>query len=345
MMESKRVFPLYVWLLVGLLTITSFTLPLHFDISYPAPLGPQFDARSKIEHLEYIEAHRPEMVLIGDSQLYLGVDQEQLSGELGAVTYKIAIPGSGSAVWYLLMKNSVAESSYAPHVVVVVFRDTLLTVPAYRATGRYFDLVDDYARRNEPLLLERAYLNQMGPLEKAAEQYFPLYSARREIREGVDGDLRYALPSLLGCASACVDNAINTVFGRERLDPAALSQAIDAAQQTMFTPAALDFSTEVGRSFLPEMIRIAQERGIRLVFVRLKTLIYPMLATQPPALREYISLLGAYLAQKDAVLLDFGQDERIQPEYFFDELHFTAEGMGVFTHLLAEELQPILAER
>jgi len=341
-MDAKRTFPLYAWMTAGLLLITSFTLPGHFDIPYPAPVGPEFDAAQKIGPQQYLELHKPALVLIGDSQLYLGVDPEQLSRNLGVETYQIAVPGSGSAVWYLLMKNSLAESMHVPELVVITFRDTLLTLPGYRVTGRYFDLVDDYARKTEPVLLERAYLNQLNGLETAAERYVPLFSARREIREGLDRDVRYGLPRLAGCDEACVDDGIEAVFGRERLDPAALSSAVDAAQQSMFTPEAFDFDGQVERSLLPEIIRIADERGIRLVFVRLKTLIYPTLATEPPAMRMYMRALEAYLAARGAEFLDFSHDERLISAYFFDEMHFTTGGAQAFTDLLAQGLQPIL---
>ena len=340
-MESKSVFPLYAWILSGLLLVSSFYLPPHFDIPYPAPLGPVFDPQRKPEHLEYIQEHHPEIVLIGDSTLFLGVDQGQLTAELGRETYSIAIPGSGSAVWYLLMKNTIAESAYTPRVVVILFHDTLLTLPAFRTTGLYFDIVDDYSRRNEPVLLERAYLDQMNPVEKAAQQYFPLFSARREMREGLDRRLRYSAPALLKCPQNCVDEAINSVFGKQRLNPEALSQAIDAAQQSMYTPKVMDFDRQVDRSFLPEMIRIATENNIQLVFVRIKTLTFPTVATEPAALRAYMTALEVYVLRNHALYVDFSHDERIKDEYFFDDLHLGAEGKEVFTHLLAEELRSL----
>jgi hypothetical protein len=320
------------------------TLPARFDMQYPAPLAPEFDVSQKLGHLEYLETSRPELVLIGDSQLFLGIDRERLSADLGLDAYKIAIPGSGSAIWYLVMKNSVVEASHTPRLVVVTFRDTLLTLPDYRVNGRYFDLVDDFAKRSEPVLLQLAYINQMSPAEMVAERYMPLYSARREIREGLDRALRYDLPALSGCDAACADTAVESVFGRERLDPAALSAAVDAAQQSMFTPAAFDFDERVGRSFLPEIIQLASERGIKIAFVRMKTLIYPTPASEPPAMSRYMQRLRTYIEVHGAAFVDFGHDERLRPELFFDEMHFTSDGAAVFTDLLAAELEPILGE-
>jgi lysophospholipase L1-like esterase len=48
------------------------------------------------------------------------------------------------------------------------------------------------------------------------------------------------------------------------------------------------------------------------------------------------------LKNNDVAFLDFAYDERIKPEFFRDSIHLNAEGKQAFTHLLAEELEPIL---
>jgi hypothetical protein len=343
-MNSRPVFSRYLWFLFLFVVVSSFILPQRYGIPYPQNLGPQFTPNVRREPIDAISANKPDIVLVGDSVLYLGVDPDALSNQLGMKTYSIGVPGSGSAVWFLLLKNVILDSSRHPKVVVILFRDTMLTVPDYRTTGRYFGLVDDYAGRNEPLVEQLAYINQMSPLEKLAEQYLPLYAARWEIRERLDSRIRYTVPSvLLNCPIDCVDGATNSVFGRERVDVVALNQAIEDAGSLLYSPEAMDFNRQINRSFLPAMIQLAQENGIKLIFVRTRTLIYPKYAVEPLALRNYIISLGQYLSgQKNVYFLDFAYDVRIKDLYFFDSLHFNAEGNRAFTKILADELKPLL---
>jgi hypothetical protein len=191
-MEPKRVLTLYVLILFALVLVISLTLPGYFNFPYPQVLGPQFDPMLKRDKTGYISDNRPDMVMIGDSVLFLDVDEALLSQQLGLKAYSIALPGSGSAAWYLLLKNSILKSAHTPKYVVIFFRDTLLTVPDYRTRGRYFGLLDDYARGREPLVTQLAFVNRMDPLEKLAEQYLPSYSARWQIREVVDRKVRYS---------------------------------------------------------------------------------------------------------------------------------------------------------
>jgi hypothetical protein len=342
-MDSKSVFTRYLWITVGVLILSSFILPGYYDIPYPQVLGPQFSPQVRRDRLEAISENRPELVLVGDSVLYLSVDQEMLAEHLGKSTYSMGVPGSGSAAWYLILKNVLLGTSYHPKYVLVLFRDTMLTVPSFRTTGRYFGLVDDFAGRREPLVTQLAYVNQMTPLERMAEGYFPLYSARWEIREGMDSRLRYGAPSmLLGCSPECTDDAMNSIFGRERVDVTALNQAVEDAGQILYSPVAMDLEREVERSFLPAMLQLAKENDIRLIFVRTKTLLYPEYASEPFALRRYIQSLQEYITGSGAYYLDYAQDKRIKDTFFFDSLHFNEEGKEAFTKMLAEDLEPFL---
>lgn len=343
-MNTRLVFSRYLWLLLGIILISSFYLPSRYGIPFPQTLDPQFSPQVKKEYIDAIAGKRPELVLIGDSVLYLGVDEKALSRQLGIKAYNFSVPGSGSAAWYLMVKNVVlGSSSHRPKYLVIVFRDAMLTVPSYRTTGRYFGLVDDFAGRREPLVTQLAYINPMSPLEQMAEKYFPLYNARLKIRNGLDQRIRYSAPStLLNCSAECTDEAVNSIFGKERVDVIALNQAVEDAGQTLYAPAMMNFNGQVNRSFLPAMLELARENDLVLVFVRTKTLMFPIYTSEPFALRSYIQSLNSYVTQRGAYFLDFAHDARIKDTYFSDYLHFNAEGREAFTQILANELKALL---
>lgn len=338
-MASKPISNRYFLFLGMFLFASGLILPGYYNISYPAPLGPQFEQGIKQEHIIAIEKKRPEFVLIGDSVLYEGVNPTLLSKESCAIVYSISVPGSGTASWYLVLKNVILGASHRPRYVVIFFRNTMLTVPQYRTTGRYFDLLDDYATRNEPLLVQLAFIDQMNPPEKFAAKYIPLYSARLEIREDLDNLLRYRIPFVLsGCERECVNDAVESMFGRE-VNPSALNQMMEDAAQTLYDPAEMDFDQQVAGSFLPYMIELAKANNITLILVRSK-----INAGEPSALTGYNLALENYLTQyENVILLDYSTDPRLTPEDYVDSLHMNADGRQKFSQILAKDFREILS--
>ena len=331
-MESKNLFTRFVLFLLVISFAGGIYIPIHYNMPYPAHLAPEFDAVIKSEYGSYIETNQPEIVLIGDSVLKDGVDQDLLTGQLGINTYTIPVPGSGTAAWYLLLKNVIMETEHKPKYVFVLFRNTMLTVPQYRTTGKYFPLLDDFATANEPLLVDLAFVDQMSPMEKFAKKYIPYYSARFEMREDLDNLIRYKPSSLLlNCDRDCTNEAVGSIFGRE-VDSGALNQILEDAAETLYAPVEMDFEEQVDKSFLPYIIQLAQNNDVHLVFVRTK-----IFANEPAALDDYTAKLDLYLSTQDNVhVLDFSEDPRITRDFYTDPLHMNAYGRQQFTGILAD---------
>jgi lysophospholipase L1-like esterase len=98
----------------------------------------------------------------------------------------------------------------------------------------------------------------------------------------------------------------------------------------------MDFNAQVDKSFLPEIIRLAQENKIQLIFVHARTLTYPTPDSQPAELATYKRDLAAYLAAHNVPLLDFSFDERFPSSLFNDPLHMNDEGQALFSQILGE---------
>lgn len=339
-MNTKPLLVRFAMFMFGVLLASRFFLPVYYNVPYPAPLGPKFDSKIKADHQKWIQQNQPDIVLIGDSVLYEGIDPLLLNAELGNKTYAITVPGSGTASWYLLMKNVILESTHRPKYIVILFRNTMLTVPQYRTTGRYFALLDDFASKTEPLVADLAFINQMSPIEKFAEQYIPLYSLRLEIREDLNNLIRYRPTSTFaGCDRECTDNAVTSIFGRE-VDAIALHQMMEDAAQTLYAPHEMDFAKQVDESLLPYIIQLTQEHNVTLIFVKTK-----IFGAEPIELIEYSKLLEEYLMKSENVfLLDFTQDARIMQDFYADSLHMNSYGKEKFTKFLADALKQIISK-
>ena len=333
-----RLFLKFGLILTIIMILTSVILPRTYETEFPRNPGPALDKQLRTNHLTYIEENQPQIVLLGDSTLVLGVDTDALAEQTGKSVYNIGVPGSASAFWYLMLKNNIAEASYKPEYVLVIFRNTILTAPEYRVHGSYFKLVDEYAGRNEPVFIEKSFVNLMNPLEIAAEKYLPLYVFRSDLRNGIDAKIRYLAPPLFGCDENCTDFALGEIFAGADLEPKALVDAVGAAESLLYTDELMDFGAQVDKSYLPDMIRIAHENNIKLVFVRIKV---KSEFEDLPEHENYLNSLRQYLNEQGAFLLDYGSDPRITDDLLRDPLHLTEEGKSVFTQLLADGLKDL----
>lgn len=332
----------YIFILLVLLGGLSLIL-LRRQESYPRPLGPQLDRFIRQTAKNVLDEDQPSVMMLGDSLLQTDLDAAALSLALGREAYGVRASGSASALWYLILKNNIVRAAHKPQVLLILFRDTMLTLPGYRVHGSYFVPIDEYAGPDDALFIQLAYINQMNPLEKWAEAYLPLYGSRLQLRQSLDARLRSTLPGVfLDCDPACANSSMSAVFQANNLEPNMLAEAIASAENYLYTPRALDFDHTVDESFLPEIIRLCRENDIRLVLVRARTLRFD---SEPPGLQTYIKDLASYLDERGIPFLDFSRDERLTPAHFADVLHLNEAGRVVFTEMLAEALKPLLEQQ
>jgi hypothetical protein len=338
-MKEFRQYIITVLLMVVLL---SLYLPVRYATPFPHSITPQFDTYVRKVYIEDINAQKPDAVLLGDSMLNPAVDSKVLGERLGMKFYPIGLPGSASTLWYLITKNNIVDTNPRPKYLFVFFRDSMMTVPGYRVTGRYFQQIDEFARPQDGELIKRAYLDQMNPLEKVAEGYLPLYGLRWRIREGVDSRMRYTLPAAIGCGKACMDNAMEVVFGSLNIDLVFLSEAQAAADDYLYSRQALDFKQQIGDSFLPDLINLCKHNNIQLVLVRMRIQRFVTPGSEPPALRQYGDDLRAYLAANGVLYLDYSDYTALTQNYYVDQVHMNEQGKVLFTDRLASDLQSLI---
>lgn len=321
-----------------LAALTSLGMALRYQSAYPKRLGPVFDEQVRTKHRDNLNEHQPVVVLMGDSTLRESVDFELLSRHLGVEAYGVAVPGSTTALWYLVLKNNILPAEHHPQYLVLFTRETLLTTPEYRVDGRYFPTIDEFAGPDEELLRERSYLNQMSPLEQVAARYLPLYGERTQFRESIDYRIDHTLPLLLGCDQACVSRALRIVFSGDVYADAFIREQ-DMVDTYLWGIDKLLFERQLPRSYLPEIVRMTQENGIQLILVEVKTWVSPGSSTISLLREAYLRDLRKYAAEHDIVMISFADDPRLPRQYFFDHFHLEPQSIPVFTRLLAQELK------
>jgi hypothetical protein len=317
-----------------ILGATFIFLPHEYGISFPRNPGPILDSQNRTNHREYIETHHPQIVLMGDSTLFFGVDSEALTEQTGKSVYTINYGGMSSAMWYLIMKNNIVDSSYKPEHLVIVFRSTILTAPGFRVLGYNLKRLDEYARPKDYVFIQNSYVNLMNPAQFMSEKYFPLYVFRGKLRDNFDAYLRYTAPALAGCDKGCTDGILYEMQEHRFVNLSFIEGDANASESYLYTNRQLDFDASLKNSYLPELIEMAKENGIDLVFVRIK-----VMADVPQSkLDAYNNALSSYLAENNVSYIDFGADSRFTKDHFQDFLHLNEQGKALFTELLASEL-------
>lgn len=328
----------FLLVLTIILLAASFVLPRKYGISFPREPGPILDQYFRVNHRKHLEAAKPEIVLMGDSTLLLGMDPELLEEETGKPVYSMAYGGMSSAMWYLIMKNNLVDSTHKPEHLVIVFRTTILTAPGFRVQGYNLKRLDEYARPKDYLFIQNSFVNLMNPFELMAEKYFPLYVFRSDLRNELDAYLRYSAPALIGCDRGCTDGTLYSMQEHRFVNLSFIEGDANASEAHLYTDYQLDFEARVDESYLPEMIEMAKENDIHLVFTRIK-----VLANVPQyKLDAYNDALSVYLAENNVSYIDLGSDPRFtEDQHFADFLHLNEKGRTLFTELLAEALEAL----
>jgi len=338
-MDTKRAFLSYLVSLGMVFTAISVHVFDAYTAQYPFPVGRQFDSFITYKYWATINRNDPQVLFLGDSLVDSNIDQALIAERMSKRVSIISEHGSGSALFYLIIKNNIVTARQPPEMLVILSRGSMLTAPGFRVHGSFFDHLDEFAGEDDDLVLELGIRNQMNPVEILAERYFPPYWARWQLRAALDSKARY-LPTriVLGCNRDCSDSSMEEVFGSQNFNPELLNDAINWTESYFYTEENLDFNNQVGSSFLPEIIRLCRENNIKLVIVQTKTLHFSREHPEPAGLLEYTKDLKAYAAANNVVLVDFSHNPRLTPGLFSDENHLNPDGKSIFSELLIKEL-------
>ncbi|MEO8377677.1 MAG: hypothetical protein ABI579_08390, partial [Candidatus Sumerlaeota bacterium] len=182
-----------------------------------------------------------------------------------------------------------------------------------------------------------------------AIEYLQKYSSfirqREVIRENLELPMREILiPLLINTTAEKAWRTEGLIFADERLNHDLLTR-LQLAAEADDVDSHYHFSERVDESFLPLMHAILKEQGIKMIAVRLRRLRDANGEPEPLKLVAYMNELRQWLARNDVPLVDFTHDERITLDLFAVGDHLSkTRGMTAFTPLLAEQIQPIVAD-
>jgi hypothetical protein len=329
------------WLGVAAIVVVVMGVPAFLDQG--VPLRRKFDERP----LRALEKARVEGVLIGDSMLESRIDPQKLKGLAGKRWEVLAQPGGSSAVWYLMMKNLIAVQSPPPKTVIIFFRDRQLTLPAHRTDTGYRKTIEGYMRADEPkvdALLRAGTHDRQSGLEWVAQKAYPVQWRRDAWQEKVQS---WALDLIASSGDyGKIREDTQAVFGLQNLrQDSGMDFEREEGGQRGLNPDEHEFGASVDASFLPAIIEIAREKGIQLIFFRVKR--KPVSATELAkeglTYAAYLEALRAYLEKAGAKFVDETRDPEVTLKYYGADDHVAPSQMKAYTELFWRKMSPHVA--
>lgn len=331
--------PPFGWLGVFAAVAAILAVPALLD-QKPLPRKP-FDEQA----VRLLERTRPECVFLGDSMLDSRLDEAVLNTIADRRCAVQARLGTSTAVWFLMLKNVIAAQAQPPGTVVIFFRNRQLTLPAHRATGPQRARMEPMMRAEEPLVEEliAAEMRRRTPwLDRAAQAAYPVQRRRDFWRERVQA---WALDIVTSSREyVAIRAAARDVFSTKNLRG---DQQQDEAQEE--GKIGLDepdheFADAVERSFLPPMLRLARDKGIRLVFFRVKKrpAATGALADESGTAPAYQAALRAYLEKAGAILIDESRDADVTLDFYGSGDHVKLAMEKTYTEMFWRKVGPLL---
>jgi hypothetical protein len=321
----------------GLRALNARYAPEGIPESYlPALEGPRVRGPFYAEPLEQLAELKPAYVVIGDSMAGTRIHTTRLSELTGRIAAPLLQAGSGSAYWYLALKNWVIASGARPKVVFIFFRDTNLTDVMFRLDEGYRWNIDRVAGDEEPELNE-VIARRAGALRfrvrSGIDRAYGADRARLWLLEGLPDRLARALEPSARRRKAFVTN-MNARFDFMHIRP------FETADYSGTADRDADFHYYVNRSVLPLMLDEAERAGITLCFVRVQRRpVDNKPPYQSPALRQYIADLKAYVEARGAIFHDDTGDPKLTLEMYEDGDHVNEEWRVYYTENLYDRLR------
>ena len=161
----------------------------------PALEGPRVRDAFDPTPIEQLAGMNPGLVVIGDSMAGTRIDPKRLAELANAQVAPLLHAGSGSAWWYLVVKNWVIPSRIHPRFVFIFFRDTNLTKVMFRLDEQFRWMVDFVAHEREDELNGVIAAATQGPWYRVPMAVDAAY--------GADDGRRWMEPASPGRSGRC----------------------------------------------------------------------------------------------------------------------------------------------
>lgn len=306
------------------------------------------DSPQSVQHytkwISDLETEKPDILFIGNSITDGGLDEKELSIKLNKKVSKVAIGGSHTAWWMLYIKNVILNSSYKPKYLVIIFRRNILTLPELRVKGRYYRNLAPLMTDDESLLNNLAYKRSLSPLEFFLYENFYIFREREFIKKQIEDWVKGKISLLFSNDKSLANKTIKKVFSTSHFDMQRLRKSQDKEEKILDSEQ-YDFNLAVESSFLPHMIEMLKNAGVKPIFIASKMRTSAKNHKQHPNYKDYFKDLRKYLNNKNIPFYILASDKRLQENHYADGDHFNEQGREIFTNIIQEKIEDVFSKQ
>lgn len=293
-----------------------------------------------------LQKERPDYIGIGNSMLYtrLGRSPKAMS-ELTDKRFSMILKnGSSSAIWYLMLKNIVAASEVKPKLVFFFIRDNELTAPLSQSSSNDSPYLLSLRGPEEPELDRLMGLTADGKVASPSvaqrlQGWFSFPAWEAQMPDDL-ADLAMDVGGL-GVAKKYQRFALSDRFAVEHLrgDVAADKEAVIDPYNGLDS----DHETSMANAPLTEMLKVAEQHGLKLLFFRVKRRpdAQGQVANEPATMRAYVDGLRTLIESHGALFFDESYDLAIRLEDYRDGDHIRSERMDWYRRYFWDRVKPL----
>ena len=176
--------------------------------------------------------------------------------------------------------------------------------------------------------------------------YWPLYQKRTGVKDKFDSLIKENMMSVFFNQQIDdMENATQRLFADTNMNQQLFTK-YQFETDKISKKSEFDFVKKVKTSFLPEIISLAKQNNIKLIFVRVKKRRDVIPNSQPTELIAYIKDLREYFIQHNIIFIDYTNDRHIKEENYSDGDHQdNPNGLMTFTELIADTLPQLLSSK
>jgi len=300
--------------------------------------GEQLSQGIVAEMEEQLDAHPRQLVVLGSSYAYTNIDPAALAHNTELKPLDIAvfsIPNSVSSHWYAVMEHRMYDRGHAvPFVFIVSSLRSLLVSQPYSPAS--YGNLKVHLTDQEPVL-DRYVRRAPKAVEHLKEQ-------RMALRDLVGRGLATWTAPLYGSGQHEARTSLQRVFHDSKLDHSTHKPLLltDTTRDLLLAKATDDFPAPED-SLLPELARLAEAHGTRIVFVRT-----PMAPRTPVARQDLVApgteeRVRRILERHGHLYIDAWTDPP-KGLAFRDLKHMTPKSATRFTRHIASEVSKVAAE-
>ena len=307
------------------------------------PVGDRLDPAVELGRLNRVKS---DWVIVGNSMVNSRIDQRYLEEISGREVRRLAEGGTQSAIWFLILKQIIIKADTKPEWVTLFFRDTDLTWADFRTTGVNEDLILALQGPAQPewqqVLVRRNEAGFIATVSHSLQWLLPTQDALKAGRRSLQ-DAAFTLTQMPGSWQKSVRRQeLNERFGLAHLrhdlgsdsqtaakpggGAAGHAEPADVPDPGMYENGPVAFDPSPDTSFLPHIIALAKQHGIKLHFHRVKR--RPLAnhtRPDPGLLTAYLADLKTFLEQNNAVLTDESQDPTLTLDMYADGDHIASD--------------------